>query len=143
MNIQLTRAYGDDQHTMGMLYIGQKPVCVTIERPWKDNEPFISCIPPGIYPVRPYSSAKYPDTYEICDVPGRDKILFHVANFVSDLQGCVGPGTSIGSMVDDGNLVPSVKSSGLAMKVFKKKMERLFEAHSEQYIYVNGPNNES
>lgn len=67
----------------------------TIERPWLNNQPFVSCIPEGFYLCRPYSSAKYPDVYEIVGVPGRDKILIHVANYAKDVQGCIGLGLGI------------------------------------------------
>lgn len=57
----------------------------TLERPWKDNASNVSCIPSGIYTCRPYSSPKYPDVYEVTNVPKRDHILFHSGNRVGTL----------------------------------------------------------
>ena len=68
----------------------------TVERPWIDNSPNISCIPEGIYPVEKYSSDKFPDVWEVKDVAGRTYILFHVANKPSDVEGCIGVGLSSG-----------------------------------------------
>ena len=37
----------------------------------------------------PYSSERFPDTFEVQDVPGRSLILFcHVGNFAKNVQGC-------------------------------------------------------
>ena len=65
----------------------------TIERPWLGNRQNISCIPEGIYPLKPYSSAKFPHVWQICDVPGRDYILIHAGNYAHDVSGCVAVGT--------------------------------------------------
>ena len=75
----------------------------TIERPWLDNRPNVSCIPDGTYTMRRffdvqgYRSSKRIDTefvWEICDVPGRTVILVHVANYEHNVKGCVGLGTN-------------------------------------------------
>jgi len=67
----------------------------TVERPWLGNKPFESCIPEGVYTVKRYKSEKYPDHYEILNVPERSKILIHEANFAKDVQGCIGIGLSL------------------------------------------------
>jgi len=100
----------------------------TIERPWLDNKPFESCIPEGEYIVEPYSSEKYPDVYEIKDVPGRTKILIHVANYAKDVQGCIGLGLSL----PDNQLM--VGKSRDAMRKFKRLMgKNVFKLKIEQY----------
>lgn len=72
-----------------------------IEKPWRDNAPFVSCIPAGIYTLVPYSSNKYPDVYafeggsvSIKETPPakRYKCLIHVANWGRQVQGCLGLG---------------------------------------------------
>ena len=67
----------------------------TMERPWKGNVPFQSCIPEGEYECVRYSSRKYPDTFEIVDVPGRSKILFHKGNFARNVLGCIAVAMSL------------------------------------------------
>jgi hypothetical protein len=65
----------------------------TVERPWKGNEPFVSCIPEGEYTCRPseYYKGGY-NAVEVCAVPGRTHILFHRANVPTDVSGCIGIG---------------------------------------------------
>jgi hypothetical protein len=64
-------------------------LCYTIERPWLDNAPMVSCIPEGVYDCIPHDSPAHPDTYEITNVPKRSAILLHTGNTESDSAGCV------------------------------------------------------
>ncbi len=82
-------------HTLPQSVRGEKLFeCHTVERPWANNTPNISCIPEGEYTMRPrrYYRGGY-DTWEICDVPGRTYIMLHSANVPSELEGCVGVGS--------------------------------------------------
>jgi len=80
--------------TIGRLLAGNE-AWATIERPWVNNEPNISCIPEGVYTCSKYSSRRFPRTYQVDDVVNRSYILFHVANQASEVQGCIGLGKSI------------------------------------------------
>lgn len=64
----------------------------TVERPWLQNQPYISCIPEGKYLCysRPYYRGGY-DAIALADVPMRSHILFHKANRPVDLAGCIAP----------------------------------------------------
>jgi len=94
MIVDLERfAYGPDA-TLGRLIL-PGTVLYTIERPWLDNTPFKSCIPEGVYNVGKYSSPKYPDVWELKDVPERTHILIHAANWAKDVQGCIGVGMDL------------------------------------------------
>lgn len=95
--------------TVGYLYRGRIPVCYTLELPWRDNAPGLSCIPEGGYRVEylPRSaSGKYHDVYHVTDVPGRSGILIHTGNFAGvrdmgmrcDVLGCILPGRRIGML---------------------------------------------
>ena len=85
----------------------------------KENKPLISCIPQGLYNVVPHNSKKFPNTWQIMNVPGRTGILFHAGNYActvegrelhkSDTQGCIMPGLSFDRKV------PMIKSSVKAM----------------------------
>lgn len=108
MLITLTRLAYLPTGTLGKLTVGDETF-FTIERPWLGNKPFESCIPEGIYRCKRYSSAKYPDTFEITGVPGRSAILFHVANYPDDVQGCVGVGTDLLDVVGVGSSIPAFK----------------------------------
>lgn len=72
-------------------------VCVTAEEQDVGNQRGISCIPAGTYPLRRtiYFKHGFP-TYEVCDVPGRSRILIHPGNTEEDSQGCILLGLSPG-----------------------------------------------
>lgn len=76
--------------TYGVFIWKDFPVCVTLELPWLANRRRVSCIPTGLYHCKRVDSPKFGDTFEITDVPNRDEILFHGANTIADLLGCVG-----------------------------------------------------
>ncbi len=92
MHLHLKRYAYAPGATLGRLRVDDETTLFSVERPWLGNKPFESCIPQGVYRCKRYSSAKYPDTFEVCDVPGRSKILIHVANWTEDVQGCIGLG---------------------------------------------------
>lgn len=83
----------------------------TIEQPWRNNEPFRSCVPDGDYDLIPFNSPKYgpcflmvnPDlgvyAFEEDRVLETDRYLCiynHVANWAKDVKGCSGLGESLG-----------------------------------------------
>ena len=113
MNIVLERHSYSPAGTFGRLFVGDK-VFHTVEREWLGNKTYDSCIPEGVYDVTPYSSEKYPNVWELQNVPGRSKILIHVANNPRDVQGCIGLGMSFyGTGVSD---------SRYAMQLFRELM---------------------
>ena len=77
---------------------------VTLELPWKNNQRKVSCIPPGTYKGVKRTSPKYGLHVHILDVPGRDLILMHNANYVTQLEGCVAVGEAIKDINADGTL---------------------------------------
>ena len=84
MRARLTRFETGDQGTMGIL---EAPgfECRTMELPWRDNQPNISCIPPGKYQCQVrYSRRFQKEFYGIKHVPGRSWILFHAGNVAGD-----------------------------------------------------------
>jgi hypothetical protein len=103
----LMRDYRDEATTGALIdpETGFK-ICCTLERPnlhnQKDNPKTAanesSCIPEGDYVCKKYSSARFPDTWEITGVPNRAAILFHCANYAFELLGCVAVATSIQDM---------------------------------------------
>jgi len=71
--------------------------CYTVERPWLDNKPRVSCIPEGEYRLvlGSYNRGGYP-AYEVMDVPGRSLIKIHIGNTIDDVIGCIAPGKALG-----------------------------------------------
>lgn len=94
LKVSLARHTYSPIATLGTLSV-RGELLHTIERPWVRNAKNISCIPEGTYTVRRYSSTKYPNAWEVLDVPGRTHILIHVANYATDVEGCIGLGTEI------------------------------------------------
>jgi hypothetical protein len=99
MNMLLTRyAYLNDK-TLGRLElkgIDNAAEFWTIENPWQDNEPDVSCIPEGSYAMERYQSPSHgANTWQLVDVPNRTYIQLHVANYASDVLGCIGLGIGV------------------------------------------------
>ena len=84
--------------TFGILTLPDGSKLCTVEKPWVNNEPFNSCIPIGTYKVRHkrFNRGGY-QALEILDVVNRTHILFHIANYVREVVGCVGVNTSFSS----------------------------------------------
>lgn len=105
--IILERLIFDKRGTFGILTVDDFNRFYTVERPWVDNKQFISCIPKGYYNLVPHLSSKYGHvlalendslgvTHWEEDIPNnRYAILIHVANYPSDVQGCIGLGTEM------------------------------------------------
>lgn len=91
----------------------------TVERPWRNNEPFESCIPAGVYELAPrrYNRGGY-DAIEVLDVPDRTHVLIHVANTMNDVQGCIGPGLGLGFVADHWAVTNSRSAFNRTMEIF-------------------------
>jgi hypothetical protein len=104
--LEIERDPSSEHQTLGILKVldGDLAVyeCKTLELPWRDNKRSISCIPPGVYTVVRRDSAKFKDHFHIKDVPGRDFILIHPANYVTELRGCIAPGKTHQDINGDG-----------------------------------------
>jgi hypothetical protein len=93
-----------DVGTFGRILHEGHQICVTVEQPWNNNEPFKSCVPAGDYTLEQNDSPRYgagrwylvnPSLGVVAQGSGlRTHCLFHGANFPWELKGCVGPGTS-------------------------------------------------
>ena len=95
MNITILRSYYPGG-TNGRLYINGSFQCYTIELPWLNNEPRVSCIPEGEYYVDKRYSLHLGRHLLVTHVPGRDLILVHAANdAILELKGCIAPVTSL------------------------------------------------
>jgi hypothetical protein len=86
---KLIRVAEYNDATQGVFLIDGKPWFLTLEEPWRNNQPRISCIPTGIYEVKRRRSPNFGNTFEVTNVPGRSHILFHPGNTTNDTQGCI------------------------------------------------------
>ena len=96
MRFPLRRFYQDERQTLGTLTVGATTL-FTIEPPPRNNQPNLSCIPEGRYRMT------------IVDVDGEKRIRLdgamirgertliniEVANFASELGGCIGVGEGV------------------------------------------------
>lgn len=92
MTVELTLkrlTFSPDTPTYGMLFKGNIPQCLTLERPWLDNKPEVSCIPAGVYKCIPHNTSEKPRCWEITGVSDRSSILFHAGNSIIDSLGCI------------------------------------------------------
>lgn len=93
-----------------------KPIydCKTLELEEDVNARRDDCIPPGLYTVIKRWSKKYGNHFHILDVPNRDYILVHSANYSRQLLGCIAVGKKHTDIDKDG--LQDVTSSKATMK---------------------------
>ncbi|MBS1563044.1 MAG: hypothetical protein JST39_01590 [Bacteroidetes bacterium] len=95
MELVLTRTYLA-KGTNGLLHLDGALVSYTIELPWKNNQPQVSCIPEGRYALQKRYSPRLGVVLEVMDVPGRADILIHAANHaLHELKGCIAPVSTV------------------------------------------------
>ena len=91
MVLVLTRTYFPEGTNGKLVYQGRL-ICYTIELPYKNNQPQVSCIPEGEYFIEKRYSKRFGWHFEILDIPNRCLILFHPANnALTELRGCIAP----------------------------------------------------
>lgn len=97
----INRTQQDDKQTLGQLtYYTYK--CKTLELPWKNNDPRISCIPAGTYRCVKRKSPKYSDHFHVTGVDGRSYILIHHGNYYTNTKGCILVGHGHSDINNDG-----------------------------------------
>lgn len=102
MKLVLKRDTDNGECTLGRLYAEGEFLCYTLENTWADNEPRVSCIPEGTYPLETKKYGRYWEKYQplvipiLRDVPNRSEILIHPGNYAKDTLGCILVGDSKG-----------------------------------------------
>lgn len=105
--------------TFGTLIDEDVPFCLTVERPWINNQTGISCIPDGTYICKRVNTPKHGNTFEVTNVLGRTAILFHKGNIDNDSHGCIVVGEQYGYLGDK----VAVLASGPAFDEFLKRLQ--------------------
>ncbi|HHF3043506.1 MULTISPECIES: DUF5675 family protein [Vibrio] len=80
----------------------------------------------GTYKLLSYSSPRYPNVYELQNVPGRSFILIHAGNYHQDTLGCLMPGKTWGKVAKSHYYVGSSK---LALKEIFLKLRTIKNHH--------------
>ena len=126
----LVRTDEDNDQTLGVFIFeskeGKKIKLFTMELPWKNNARSISSIPKGTYKVITTMSPRFKkDMWLLLDVPGRDGIRIHSANYARELNGCIALGMSKSDIDGDGNIdiVASKKAMDLAFEHLGESFE--------------------
>lgn len=112
MNLFLRRLSLTGYATYGQLTDDENTaLCVTLERPWLDNAPSVSCIPAGTYPVVRYTSpARGYDVFVLKNVLGRSYIEIHKGNLPTDSEGCILVGQRFGMLGDKHGITGSAEA---------------------------------
>ena len=117
---------------MGAFQFAGRPFALTLERPWLGNRRGESCIPLGQYVcMRCSSSPDYDfkdsprvgDTFQVFDVDGRSKILFHKGNRFQDTHGCIIVAEQFGSLGGREAVLKSEKGFGEFMALLRHDTE--------------------
>lgn len=89
-----------------LMYVNKKLVFTfkTLELEEDQNKKQDDCIPIGDYKAKVRYSDKYGRHLHIQNVPNRDLILIHNANYNFQLLGCIGVGAALADINKDGQL---------------------------------------
>ena len=109
----------EENGTHGVLLDHGVPFALSLEPPDRNNEPYESCIPAGVFICKYVNSPRFGGTYEIKEVPNRSHILFHKGNFTKDTSGCVLVGERFEVV---GTSEAAILSSGEGFDEFMKRM---------------------
>jgi len=96
--IEIIRILGQDDCTLGQMFINGVALGYVLELPWKGNKPMISAIPPGKYEVSLHYDTKKRMRIHLEGVPGRSGIQMHIGTTPEDTQGCVLIGTGVSAV---------------------------------------------
>lgn len=146
MELYLDRFSYSKEDTEGVLLLPEHEVH-TMECPWipgshAGGKPFKSCIPDGEYEMIPWTRPRGDEVFMLVNHDlgvygskdewekngrvGRYLILFHIANFVSDVVGCVAPGMHRSCLRNNrtGRLERAVSNSGDTMRLLNDVLGR-------------------
>jgi len=131
MKVKLKRIY-QKYETLGFILVFNDDneliySCSTLELPNINNERNISCIPEGKYVVqkeKPNSHFKYTH-FSVLNVKNRSGILIHIANYVSELRGCIAVGRYFIDMNGDKQL--DINYSNVVIAELAKLLPDKFE----------------
>ena len=131
-HIYLVRGSETPFGTFGFLLTDKgHPLILTLENPWRNNEPFVSCIPVGSYALNRHLSHKFGETFIIEGVPERSHILVQRGNQHTDTSGCILTGEEFyyfDQPTKPGVVNPGISQSGNAFKKFMNHMDGVDKA---------------
>ncbi|WP_400261415.1 DUF5675 family protein [Sphingobacterium sp. SG20118] len=127
--LHLQRIYGE-QGTNGTITFQGEVICHTIELPWLNNLPRLSCIPVGAYKLEKRKYTKHGEQIGIPAVLGREAILIHAANDAQQqLRGCIAP---VSRLTGEGR----GEDSRIALEKLKALVYSLWDMGMEVFIHI-------
>jgi len=146
MNLTM-HTMGSDQSTTGQLEAGTHTF-FTIEPPWLDNRPDVSCVPAGTYKLIPYKSPVHGATWCLDNPalnvygtwpapPGaRTRCEIHSGNFARQSEACILLGLAGDQMFDPTTQVdePAVEDSRDALAEFVAILTPLSSGHTLEIV---------
>ena len=146
MRAILTRTKQNEVQTVGELFqetedggaflYGDRPI-YTLEPPWKNNEKFISCIPPETYIVRKHVSPTFGKCFLVCGVKDRTHILIHPLVYYWHTKGCIGVSDWLTDFNKDGYQDlggPDKKNNKVGSKATLKKLMEILPDEFEMEV---------
>jgi hypothetical protein len=128
--VRLIRLEENHKHgTFGTIIINSRVFSVCLEPADLENRRNVSSIPAQQYLCRRYSSEKYPDTFQIMNVPDRSKVLIHSGNTIHHTEGCILLAQHVGKLNAGGAIARGVLNSGKTFKAFMALMNGFDEFH--------------
>lgn len=146
--VVLMRDRTGDSGTFGRIVIDDGTRFFTGELPWRNNLRGKSCIPPGSYLCTWLLSRKHGWCYHVTNVPGREAVEIHSANWMGDsgcqnpatkrfyvcqLEGCIAPGMALGTLESQ----DAVLDSAHALEGFEKSFAQPDGSHEPFQLIVH------
>lgn len=109
----LKRVTYSTRGTFGVLVDSQTlfPIALTLEKPWRDNEREVSCIPGGLYLCKLQDNG---EKISVFNVPNRDGIQIETFNYEHQSKGCIALGQAL---MRENGVVVGVSSSKEAFNI--------------------------
>lgn len=128
----LPRRYEPKQTFGSFLVLDEGEVILnvkTLELPYLQNKPQVSCIPPGEYWVDKVEHEVFGTCFLLNDVPNREGIYIHIFNYATGLtvetRGCIAPGLHYKDINSDGNY--DISDSKKAMNLLRAILPSRFK----------------
>lgn len=141
--VTLTRFSFAEETTLGRWVIqGYEHVQIfTLELSWLNNANDKSCVPEGVYTVKPHNWDTLPgfnpamhqkNCYELENVPGRTGVCIHIGNTILDILGCIAVGKSVGRIGGRPAVLSSVAALNELLSILGQGPFQLTITHEAQ-----------
>ena len=138
MRFPLKRFYQDERQTLGTLMVGAAAL-FTIELPWRNSQPSLSCIPEGRYRMT------------IVDVDGEKRIRLdgamiraertliniEVSNYAAELAGCIGLGLGVCVRGDIPQGIYMITNSAKAYEIFSGEIVQRIDSGVSCWLEID------